>query len=216
MTAADTAVNRFDEWGNTPLINACQEGDLAKLRSLLKQGANPNTARKSDGSTPLHIMTGLDGEQALPAGESLLFMNALIQSGANVNLADKEGKTPLMLTCLPAEIDVLVKAGAKVNLQDHNGQTALMAAAQQNRPDAVMKLLQCGASLNVQDKQGKTALMLATEAGNTEVIELLSKANANASKTALKEEPHVNKYLERFPRVEEAGHSNKSENQASR
>ncbi len=209
MKSAD-AVNRFDEWGNTPLINACQEVDLAKMKSLLKQGGNPNIARKSDGNAPLHLMTGLDGEQALPAGESLLFMNALIQSGANVNLANKEGKTPLMLTGLPAEIDVLVKAGAKLDLQDHNGQTALMAAAQQNRTAAVMKLLQHGASPNVQDKQGKTALMIAKEAGNAEVIDLLSKANT------IKEEPHVNKYLRQFPRVEEADHSNKPENQASR
>ena len=97
-------------------------------------------------------MTRLDGEQTLPAAESLLFMNALIQSGANVNLANKEGKT---------------------------------------------------------------ALMIATEAGNTEVIDLLSKANVHASKKTLKEESYVNKYLQRFPRVEETNHSNKPENQAS-
>lgn len=222
-----------DKWGNTPLINACQEGDLAKLKSLLKQRANPNIARQSDGNAPLHIITGLDGEQALPAGESLLFINALIQSGANVNLANKEGKTPLMLTCVPTEIDALVKAGAQVNLQDRNGQTALMAAAQQNRTEAVMKLLQCGASLNVQDKQGKTALMLAAEAGNTETVELLMKSGANVrlkdknGYTALDHEPkptlnhtpnrvpHLKQHLQKFSRVEE-GHLNKPENNNGR
>jgi ankyrin repeat protein len=54
-----------------------------------------------------------------------------VKAGADVNLQDKNGSTPLINACCGGHASVvkeLIKAGADVNLQDKDGNTPLMAA----------------------------------------------------------------------------------------
>ncbi len=154
---SNRTINRFNEAGNTPLMDACQEADLTTVQKLLRQGANPDIARKSDGTTPLLIITGADGEHALTAAEALPIMNALIKAGANVNHADNEGKTPLMLAQTAEETNVLLKAGANINQADKQGKTALMYAAERGDIETVKHLIKAGADALLTDKSGYTA-----------------------------------------------------------
>jgi uncharacterized protein YecT (DUF1311 family) len=92
----------------------------------------------------------------------------------------------------PHAFDRLLELGADPNLGNHFGKTPLMVAAHLNRPDAVRKLLRAGAQVNSRsrpfkdywtsiDRSSRTALMYAAENAGPQVIQLLLGAGADAS-----------------------------------
>jgi serine/threonine-protein phosphatase 6 regulatory ankyrin repeat subunit B len=73
------------EWGNTALMLAAPENNLAAVQYLAKHGANVNIANEL-GNTALH----------LAAARNLTEIAAvLIKNGAKVNVANADGNTPL-------------------------------------------------------------------------------------------------------------------------
>jgi ankyrin repeat protein len=77
---------------------------------------------------------------------------ALIQCGANVNLALKRGTTPLYIAAQEGYLDIsrlLIEHGAEVNTQNMSGATALFIAAQQGHADIVKTLLDHGADCSL-------------------------------------------------------------------
>ena len=56
----------------------------------------------------------------------------------------------------------LLQAGANVNLQDKNGETPLYKASRNGYTNIVRLLLDAGANPNIQDNGGQTALMNAS------------------------------------------------------
>jgi ankyrin repeat protein len=92
------------------------------------------------------------------------FVKVLIEAGADVNTADAEGRTPLMLASGWYDawvIRSLLAAGASINAKDRKGQTALMYAFQNIGPTDVSLFTRAGASINERDAIGWTALMYA-------------------------------------------------------
>ncbi len=90
-----------------PVADAAKRGDLATVRSLLKQGADASSPQP-DGMTPLHW--------AAERGE-IAIADALILAGANVTAATRlGGYTPLHLAARNGNAPVLkalLKAGAQ-------------------------------------------------------------------------------------------------------
>jgi len=74
----------------------------------------------------------------------------------------------------------LIQHGADINLQDRTGKSPLMVAVLMNHRDTVRLLLAAGADVDRQDRAGATALFYAAEAGLFELAELLVKGGANA------------------------------------
>src|SRR5438445_13803563 len=73
---------------------ALQAGDLAYLRALLRDGADPNL-RDGFGETALHRVAGdLEDE---PDSDNLRIARLLLENGADVNPADSNRQTPLMV-----------------------------------------------------------------------------------------------------------------------
>lgn len=60
-------------------------------------------------------------------------------------------------------IKMLLDSGADINAQDNDGKTALMLASEDDKADTVSYLLELGANPHIKDKNGKTALDLARE-----------------------------------------------------
>jgi len=101
--------------------------------------------------------------------------------GADVNLRDNHGTTPLMYAAALRSVQamkVLLQAGADVNAKNAFDATALMWGI--NRPDMVRLLLARGADVNARSKMGRTPLLLAASYdGNSEVVKLLLAKGAN-------------------------------------
>ena len=71
-------------------------------------------------------------------------LKSLIENGANVNLKQHDGSTPLHYTCLDegdfGMAKLLVDSGAKIDAKDHDGKTPLYYPYKSNRFD-IVKLL---------------------------------------------------------------------------
>jgi ankyrin repeat protein len=147
------------------------DGELEAF--LLSSGANVN-ARDNAGRTALfHIVSA-----------KVEHVNMLLRHRAEVNVADKNGVTPLMLVHNPSIAKALIQAGAKVNASDKLGMTPLMYAVAGEGQDAqeyVKFLIQSRARVNAQDHAGKSVLMYALDRYNAwfENWEILLKSGAN-------------------------------------
>ena len=81
----------------------------------------------------------------------------LIQKGADINVKDETGETPLYRAVFNRQMDVvkvLLEHGADVNAKADNGYTALMWAAYHGSKDIVQMLLEKGADVNIENNYG--------------------------------------------------------------
>ena len=152
------------------LLDAAKRGDVAAVRSLLKQGADPNAAQ-GDGLTALH-MAAQEG--------NLDLAKVLIGAKANVDAKTRLGAyTPLHLASEGAHTDVvlaLLKAGANVDaVTTTSGVTPLHPAAKALNGEAtVLALLEHGAQANPRESQaGQTPVMFAASAGRAAAVKVL-------------------------------------------
>lgn len=164
--------------GKTDLIYATSKGDLARVRDLLARGAKVN-ARGPHGSTALEYAV-----RRFRASEERM-IEVLIAAGANVNLANESGDTPLMEATYSGGrlVELLLGAGAEVNARSKDGRTALIHAVQAlgvglGSIEDVKALIREGAEVNAQDALGRTALSIATADHSQEAIDLLKQAGA--------------------------------------
>ena len=137
----------------------CQAQDVSKW---LGMGADSDDVSEK-GIPPLHEV--LDIEQACD-GANIVRM--LIKAGADVNWADREGKTPLHKAIRYNRTDLirtLIDADANVNLNNiySKGYTLLTWAIQEGHVDVVEALIKTGASVNKADKSGSDPLHIALE-----------------------------------------------------
>lgn len=82
-----------------------------------------------------------------------------------------------------AALDALIASGADVNVAQPDGATALHWAAYRDDVGAVRRLLEAGADANVANRAGTTPLLMASIAGNVEMIRLLLAAGADPHET---------------------------------
>ena len=145
-------LSRKQKGGFKDVLRAC----LSNKTSLLDQDRlTPEriNERDSDGNTPLMKASVFSD----PTIASLL-----IENGADVNAANKEGKTALMIAARssPHIIRLLLDNGADVNAKTRSGFTPLMFAAGEKRPDIVELLINSGADPKIENKYGDTAISL--------------------------------------------------------
>ncbi len=124
-----------------------------------------NTRDATSGETALHIVI---------QRRDSTWLGYLLQKGANPNLADKKGTTPLMLATqlnYVDGIDWLVQKKAQVDQTNRAGETALILAVQLRNAEAVRALLKAGANPDKKDSRaGYSARDYAKQDGRASAI----------------------------------------------
>ena len=166
--AFDTPANREKLWD----VAVC--GDEAVAQYLIAHGADVDYRDPVNGVTPLFI--------AAERGHDAI-VRALLDAGADKDLAAHDGATPLFIAAdngHDAVVRALLDAGAGKDLADNGGVTPLFIAAQEGYDAVVRTLLDAGADRNKAANDGKTPLSVATERGRTAIADLLRSHGATA------------------------------------
>lgn len=155
---------------------AARARDMMAINAFLDAGINPNARSESDGRTAL-IDAAARGD--------LEVVNVLVARGADVNVRDDQGYTPLLhaIEARHEQIEQVLLHHPKLdpNAKGLNGITALGSYTWRDRKDAVQKLLELGADANAQDNDGDSALHGAAQSGNVEILNILLARGANAN-----------------------------------
>jgi uncharacterized protein len=111
-------------------------------------------------------------------------VSRLLDSGIDVNIQEKHGRTPLMDAVINKNeelVKILVQRGANVNLQDARGLSALHFASQNYQLEIIRVLIINNVEIDIQDINGNTPLSDAVfnSKGKGEVISLLIENGAN-------------------------------------
>lgn len=170
------------------LFSAVESNNTALVRSLIKQGANPD-ARDKDKQTPLMVLAFHHDNTEIA--------QALLDGGADIEATDKQGDTPLAEAVWGGKPNLtrfLIAKGAKVNdKRSSDGLTPLHQTAYNYPPDnlpsittegrmsAIKILIENKANVNAKDNQGKTPLDYAREKAPSDIENLLKKYGAKHS-----------------------------------
>jgi ankyrin repeat protein len=209
--------------GFTPLHEASRNGDLDTVLALIEAGADMEQ-KTAAGYTPLHfaaennhaevccalIDIGEPNLQEVNAeGATALHLAArksnfetvqvLLEAGADVEVTDHSGATPLLAACEVEEllhgdvIGILLELGSNVNKARGDGSAALhlIAEAANASPfgdgvgcgGLVRDLVAGGAVVDVINAVGSTPLILAACNGHVEAMHALLDAGADVNKS---------------------------------
>lgn len=168
LIAKGAIVDARDMFGITPLCNAIDGDYISCAEKLLESRYADITTEDKKRREEL--------EEELIGKLKMDIVELLINSGANVNLKDDDGITPLYLaiesapTCV---IDLLLDKGANPNWKDEYGRSFLAEAVSEGWIDIVELLLEHDARINTKDICGQTPLHEAVWGGYKEIAKLL-------------------------------------------
>ena len=137
-----------DHYGRNPLMLAALEGETAAVEMLMSRGADVN-ARDYGGETPLML-----------SREHPTIIRGLILAGADVHMTDYNGATALMGAPAYSS-QLLLNRGANANVEDRWGGTPLSFAIDRGQEDVAELLLSRGADPNRSNQFGETPFMRA-------------------------------------------------------
>uniref|UniRef100_A0ABD2XLD1 Uncharacterized protein n=1 Tax=Trichogramma kaykai TaxID=54128 RepID=A0ABD2XLD1_9HYME len=149
-------VNYIDDCRYTHFHVACENGCDQVVKKFLELGQDPNCLAQKSVDPPLHLALKYGQKQAV---------ELLLRNGADVNLANKQGLTPLHVICkvgvfqeLFFKINDELKKTVEVNARDYLRQTPLHLALLHGREKLIKTLLLRGASPNLARFDGSSAL----------------------------------------------------------
>jgi ankyrin repeat protein len=129
---------------STPAIcgeihNAAKAGDLAKVKTLLKENPELVSSKDDRGNAPLH-MAVISGKKDM--------VELLLATGADVDAKNNSGDTPLNWaaeTGNPDVVELLIAHNADVNAKNNYGGTILEVAVAYGHKKVIQLLRQHGA-----------------------------------------------------------------------
>ena len=168
--------SRIFHWiyiGDTALHLAAAGYRVEIVRLLLAAGANPNAIQNSRKSSPLHYAA--DGFITGPAWhekKQVETMRCLVRAGADIDLQDMNGATPLhraVRTRCAATVKFLLAVGSDPMIKNKSGSTAFHLAVQNTgrggtgapaairaQQEIIQEFLSLGVSSKVKNSRGKS------------------------------------------------------------
>lgn len=163
---------------DAPVAEAAQRGDVEAVRSLLRDGADPNAAQP-DGMTALHWAAARD---QVEVAQVLLYAGAT--SRATTRLG---GYTPLHIASRSGHTAVaktLLDSGADPNAWTTTGATPLHLAADADAAGVIEALIAAGADVDAADAFAqRTPLMFGAVRGANGAVSALLAGGADVSLT---------------------------------
>lgn len=147
-------INDMDEGGLTALFRSSESGHEAVVKLLLQHGADPNAANM--GPSPLSIAV---------RRKSWAVAELLTKNGADTNVYDETGETPLLRAATGGHAAVvmrLLRHGADPNRCSHFGWSPLLKSSMNGHEAVARLLLESGAEIDAADKSGRSPLWWAS------------------------------------------------------
>ena len=170
-----------------PFIEAVSKRDGDKATQLLESRPTIVNSRNGAGKTALNIAIARRDEN---------WTHFLLGKGADWNLADKSGDTPLITAArvgFVEAVELLLGLGAKVDAANRMGETPLIIAVQQRQLPIVKLLLDKGAN---PDKTDSAAGFSARDYAkrDSRSREILALIEGSTTKSSTDEEEDLNKF----------------------
>ncbi len=148
LALAGPAAAQFSDSYN--FLKAVRDRDVnAAIEMADKPGTTVVNTRDNDsGEAAVHIVTRRG---------DLGWLGLLYQKGANLNVKDRDGNTPLILAAITRWTDgaaTLIRLRADVNAQNRLGETALLKAVQSRDLGLAKALIDAGANPDIADNSG--------------------------------------------------------------
>ena len=130
------------------IMNIMKDNNKAKLDEVLESISSIDLKDK-DGWTLLRYASNVG---------NINFVNYLLSKGANPNIQDNNGWTPLHEAVYynKAIVEALLQAGANPNIQNRDGWTSLHCACETGNGEIIKDLLNNNADTQIKNKNGKT------------------------------------------------------------
>ncbi|XP_028809472.1 ankyrin repeat and SOCS box protein 2 [Denticeps clupeoides] len=195
-----------------PLVIAIWNGDVATLRTLVRQPGTDMLQANNLGWLPIHeaayygqarclrilieAHTGTVNKRTLRDQTALMLavsrdhsecVTCLLESGADPDITNKDKETPLFKACEKENAEILASLlnyGAGVNKLCIQGWTALHEAVYRNNLEICEMLVRAGAKVSLKDKYGLSPLFVAAQSGHLETLRFLVKNGADINSEA--------------------------------
>lgn len=176
---AGACVNACDSELWTPLHAAATCGHTGLVQLLIQAGADL-LAVNADGNMPYDLC---EDDATLEMLEMVMAEQGITQDRIDECRGAKE-------TAMVADIQALVQSGADLNAQDNNGATLLHIASANGYVSVAELLLENSAQVEIKDSDGWTPLHAASCWGQIQMVELLVAHGASLNaKSVLEETP---------------------------
>ena len=162
-------------------LQAVEKKDRSEFDQLIAKNHTVINARDlTSGRTGLHIAV---------ARRDIVWLNYIASGGANANIADNRGVTPVMLASQQGWVEgvqALIKAGAQVDVPNSTGETPLISAVHQRDTQMMRVLLSAGADPDRTDNSGRSARDYAQldGRGSVTLAEIEQSARSSANRRA--------------------------------
>jgi ankyrin repeat protein len=158
MLAAPVGAQNYSD--GYKLLQAVEKKDRSAFDQLIAKNHTVINARDiASGRTALHIAV---------ARRDIVWLNYITGQGANPNIADGHGVTPIMLATRlgwAEGLKALIDAGAHVDDPNDTGETPLISAVHRRDTQMMRVLLGAGADPDRTDNSGRSARDYARQDG---------------------------------------------------
>lgn len=167
-------VNIADNFGKTAFHRAIKNRNFELIKFLVENGADVNAKYSTEYVADINIFSDLIADDQL----DIYFY--LINHGADVNIADERGSSPIHYAAKTGKLHLvkkLLECGANINAKNIVGETALHYAVEIGSLERVQYFVEKNIDLKAKKQEYEvgyiTALNISMNLGNTEIFKYL-------------------------------------------